>query len=193
MGETSRSSEMRTIKISLVQPTHTFLPPTCSNSLLLPAVFPKSEVYSQVLGSLYPTICSGIGFRSNWTSVAMDGGLRTIRQRCGPTPTAASFAAQHAQPISAAFCVRIAAHIRARVTHVFGQPALLDATDELGMLVWDENHRNGEFDQVPLLVKRDRNHPSIIIWYAITLCSGDATVIIPCVQVHLQRSSVRHP
>jgi hypothetical protein len=51
---------------------------------------------------------------------------------------------------------------------VFGQPALLDATDELGMLVWDENHRNGEFDQVPLLVKRDRNHPSIIIWYVIT-------------------------
>lgn len=31
-------------------------------------------------------------------------------------------------------------------------------------LCWDENHRNGQFDQVPLLIKRDRNHPSIVIW-----------------------------
>jgi beta-galactosidase len=76
-------------------------------SSLAPGRFPKSEVYSQVLGSPCPTTCNGIGFRSSWTSAAMDGGLRTTRQRCGPTPTAASFAA-HAQPISA-----VSAHIRA--------------------------------------------------------------------------------
>jgi hypothetical protein len=27
-----------------------------------------------------------------------------------------------------------------------------------------ENHRNGQQDQVPLLIKRDRNHPSVVIW-----------------------------
>jgi len=30
--------------------------------------------------------------------------------------------------------------------------------------VWDENHRNNQFDQVPMLIKRDRNHPSVVIW-----------------------------
>ena len=42
--------------------------------------------------------------------------------------------------------------------------ALLDACDELGFVVWDENHRNGQLDQVPYLIKRDRNHPSVVIW-----------------------------
>lgn len=32
------------------------------------------------------------------------------------------------------------------------------------MLVWDENHRNGQFDAAKTLVRRDRNHPSVIIW-----------------------------
>ena len=30
--------------------------------------------------------------------------------------------------------------------------------------MWDENHRNGQLDQVPWLIKRDRNHPSVVIW-----------------------------
>lgn len=51
-----------------------------------------------------------------------------------------------------------------RTAHNPPTPALLDATDELGFLVWDENHRNGQMDQVPLLVRRDRNHPSVVIW-----------------------------
>jgi hypothetical protein len=29
--------------------------------------------------------------------------------------------------------------------------------DELGYVSWDENHRNGQLDQVPWLIKRDRN------------------------------------
>lgn len=36
--------------------------------------------------------------------------------------------------------------------------------DELGMVAWDENHRNSQLDQIPKLVKRDRNHPSVVIW-----------------------------
>ena len=51
-----------------------------------------------------------------------------------------------------------------RTAHNPPNPALLDAMDELGMVCWDENHRNGQPDQVPLLVRRDRNHPSVVIW-----------------------------
>ena len=51
-----------------------------------------------------------------------------------------------------------------RTAHNPPNPALLDAADALGMLVWDENHQNGQLDQVPLLVRRDRNHPSVVIW-----------------------------
>ena len=51
-----------------------------------------------------------------------------------------------------------------RTAHNPPNPGLLDACDTLGTLVWDENHRNGEDAQVPLLVRRDRNHPSVVIW-----------------------------
>ncbi len=51
-----------------------------------------------------------------------------------------------------------------RTAHNPPTPALLDACDAIGMVVWDENHRNGQLDQTPLLVKRDRNHPSVVIW-----------------------------
>lgn len=45
---------------------------------------------------------------------------------------------------------------------------ILDACDRLGMLVMDENRHLGDSDeikaQVTSMVKRDRNHPSIVIW-----------------------------
>ena len=44
------------------------------------------------------------------------------------------------------------------------EPALLDAADRLGVLVWDENHRNGQEDELRRLVLRDRNHPSVVLW-----------------------------
>lgn len=55
-----------------------------------------------------------------------------------------------------------------RTAHNPPTPALLNAADALGMLVWDENHRNRHVWEIPAMVKRDRNHPSIIIW---SLCN----------------------
>lgn len=51
-----------------------------------------------------------------------------------------------------------------RTAHNPPNEALLDAADRLGFLVWDENHRNGQYWEVPKLIKRDRNHPSVVIW-----------------------------
>ena len=53
--------------------------------------------------------------------------------------------------------------------------SLLDATDEFGMLVWDENHKNGQTEEAVTLVRRDRNHPSVIIWSICNeaLCNAD--------------------
>ncbi|HVU32594.1 MAG TPA: beta-galactosidase GalA [Opitutaceae bacterium] len=55
-----------------------------------------------------------------------------------------------------------------RTAHNPPTPELLDACDRLGMLVVDENRR---FDATPetlsqleRLVRRDRNHPSVILW-----------------------------
>jgi len=62
-----------------------------------------------------------------------------------------------------------------RTAHNAPNEGLLYAADKLGMLVWDENHRNGQTDQATTLVKRDRNHPSIIIWSICNeaLCNSD--------------------
>jgi beta-galactosidase len=65
-----------------------------------------------------------------------------------------------------------------RTAHNAPNVALLDAADRMGMLVWDENHRNGETEHAKMLVKRDRNHPCIIIWSICNeiLCDcGDGT------------------
>ena len=55
-----------------------------------------------------------------------------------------------------------------RCAHNAVAPELLDACDRMGMLVMDENRKLGDtqerLDEVVNMVKRDRNHPSIIIW-----------------------------
>jgi len=65
-----------------------------------------------------------------------------------------------------------------RTAHNPPNTALLDAADRLGMLVWDENHRNGQDHEMEMLILRDRNHPSIIIWSLCNeaLCSTDNMV-----------------
>ena len=55
-----------------------------------------------------------------------------------------------------------------RTSHNPPTPELLDACDRLGMLVLDENRLMGtnkeHFDCLESLIKRDRNHPSVILW-----------------------------
>jgi len=51
-----------------------------------------------------------------------------------------------------------------RTAHNMHTEAVLDHADRLGMLVWDENHANGMLAEAEELVRRDRNHPSVIVW-----------------------------
>jgi beta-galactosidase len=55
-----------------------------------------------------------------------------------------------------------------RTSHNAPTPELLNACDELGMLVMDEQRLMGSsaeiLSQVERMVRRDRNHPSVIIW-----------------------------
>lgn len=55
-----------------------------------------------------------------------------------------------------------------RSAHGAPTPELLDDCDRLGMLVLDENRAPGStpgaLDQLAKLVRRDRNHPSVILW-----------------------------
>jgi len=55
-----------------------------------------------------------------------------------------------------------------RTSHNPPTPELLDACDRLGMLVMDENRLLGSdaqnLDDLAGLIRRDRNHPSVIIW-----------------------------
>lgn len=55
-----------------------------------------------------------------------------------------------------------------RTSHNPPDPALLEACDRLGMLVMDEIRLPGASDEVMMqleeLVRRDRNHPSVILW-----------------------------
>ena len=38
----------------------------------------------------------------------------------------------------------------------------------VGQIVWDETHRNGNLPELELLIRRDRNHPCVVIW---SLCN----------------------
>ena len=55
-----------------------------------------------------------------------------------------------------------------RMSHNPPTPSLLDACDELGMVVMDENRHLGDsaanLAEVANMVRRDRNHPSVIMW-----------------------------
>ena len=47
-------------------------------------------------------------------------------------------------------------------------PVLLDILDRVGVVVWDENRQFGDndiwIDNQRDMVKRDRNHPSVMVW-----------------------------
>lgn len=55
-----------------------------------------------------------------------------------------------------------------RTAHHPHSPAILEACDRLGLLVVDENRRFDDtpeaLSQIERLIRRDRNHPSVILW-----------------------------
>ena len=55
-----------------------------------------------------------------------------------------------------------------RVAHNWVASEMLDASDRLGMLVMDETRMSGSsnelLEQLESMIRRDRNHPSVIIW-----------------------------
>ena len=61
-----------------------------------------------------------------------------------------------------------------RCSHHPYDPVIMDACDQLGMLVMDENRKLGDspeiLSQVETMVLRDRNHPSVILW---SLCNEE--------------------
>ncbi|MDB5327139.1 MAG: hypothetical protein JWM57_2708, partial [Phycisphaerales bacterium] len=62
-----------------------------------------------------------------------------------------------------------------RVGHHPPAPELLDACDELGMLVMDENRTFGSspehLSQLSAMVRRDFNHPSVVLW---SICNEES-------------------
>ena len=62
-----------------------------------------------------------------------------------------------------------------RCAHNPPAPELLDACDELGMLVMDEARNFGSspeyLSQLQTMIRRDRNHPSVILW---SICNEEA-------------------
>ncbi len=67
-----------------------------------------------------------------------------------------------------------------RCAHNPPAPAFLDACDRLGLLVMDENRKlavsHEDIDDLELLIKRDRAHPSIFIW---NLCNEEFATTRP--------------
>ena len=57
-----------------------------------------------------------------------------------------------------------------RMSHNPGDPAIFDLFDRVGLMSWDENRDYGKYQSVDMrdMVRRDRNHPSIIVW---SLCN----------------------
>ena len=64
-----------------------------------------------------------------------------------------------------------------RLAHNWVAPEVLEACDRLGMLVFNETRMSGStpelIEQLETMIRRDRNHPSVIIW-----CLGNEEHII---------------
>ena len=83
-----------------------------------------------------------------------------------------------------------------RTAHYHNDEVFLDLCDELGMLVWEENHARGlsleqmqnpNFERQALGVTREMvtqhyNHPSIYIWGILNECASDSEYVKFCYQ-----------
>ena len=79
-----------------------------------------------------------------------------------------------------------------RTSHYPHQEATMDACDELGLLVLDENRRFESCDdalqQMEMLVRRDRNRPSVFLW-----STGNEEMVYHCIpQGHRIQKALDH-
>lgn len=75
-----------------------------------------------------------------------------------------------------------------RCSHYAVTPELLDICDRLGMLVLAENRLAGDVANLERMVRRDRNHPSIIAW---SLANEEHTVQWSVVGERIGRTMIR--
>jgi len=86
-----------------------------------------------------------------------------------------------------------------RTSHNPPDPTMLDIYDRLGMVVLDENrlfrNKTEYVDNMASLVKRDRNHPSVILWSFCNEmdCEGKNQVIGPAFQEVVEKYDGTRP
>lgn len=88
-----------------------------------------------------------------------------------------------------------------RTSHYPNDERFLDLCDEMGIMVWEENHargldeehmRNPHFrkqclDCIDEMIRQDQNHPSIMIWGILNECASDTEYGRMCYQEQFAR------
>lgn len=73
-----------------------------------------------------------------------------------------------------------------RSAHNPAAPSLMDACDRLGMLLWAEtrtlNPAHGASERLRSLIRRDRNHPSVIVWSLANTAGSPDGELTRCLQ-----------
>lgn len=118
--------------------------------------------YEQVFGYRYFHFDAATGFHLNGQPLKLKGTCCHQDSGCVGVAVPAGLHAWRIKRLRSYGCNAI------RTSHNPPDPALLDACDQLGMLVMDEIRVPGisreQIEDVQDMVRRDRNHPSVIMW-----------------------------
>lgn len=128
------------------------------------------DSYEQKFGFRTIRFCGDSGFYLNGRNIKLKGVC--VHGDCGLTGKAVpDNLCRHKVKL----CLEMGANAY-RTSHYPQQESVMEACDELGMLVMDENRRfesSAEtLKHLETLVRRDRNHPSVIIW-----CTGNEEMV----------------
>lgn len=137
--------------------------PTCYTLIVELAVDGNVvDRYEQVYGYRYFRFDAATGFYLNGQPLKLKGTCCHQDSGCVGVAVPADLQAWRVGRLKSYGCNAI------RTSHNPPDPALLDACDRLGMLVMDEVRVPGisreQLEDVEDMVRRDRNHPSVILW-----------------------------